>query len=368
MSKNSERRVLIVEDDEDQLELLKRHLEHDKFLVEQASDGEEIISKINSFSPHILLLDVNLPGKSGLDILEEINTSMVDSYFATLLMSASIDKQTRIEGFMHGAYDFLQKPVDFLELSLKLRNIIRMRMIDEKLRFLNEKLEREKKLLTKYFSYDLVEQILNEEVSTDLGGKNVEASILFFDVRNSTGMAEKMLPENFSHLLSEIIAGVMKQIFHNYGSVNKLLGDGVLATFGAPLTHPDDAAFSVKCALEIQHFMKEFNEQKSQELGMEINYGIGISTGIVFAGNIGSSQRIEYTVLGDAVNLASRLQALTKQLNHNLVVEMKTARKAAKRYSFSEIGIHSVAGRETPVEVFGVSGARDEDGHLWFTR
>ncbi len=344
-------RILIAEDDPEQLTLLTKILKINRVEIIAALNGHEAFEKSVQFSPHVALIDVQMPGMNGIEALAKINTTIHDDPPAVILMSATLNKEIRIQGFSDGAQDFIQKPVDPLELTLKIQNILRMRMISEKIRDLNEKLRKEKKLLTKYFSNDLVEKILSEEISTDLGGQNVKVTILFFDLRNSTTIAESLPPDVFSAFLSEITGGVMKRVFASGGSVNKILGDGILATFGAPIPSESDPENALNCALEIGKYIAEYNGRRPEFLEAPVQYGIGIATGVVFAGNIGSVERIEYTVLGDAVNIAARLQAMTKEAGEKILTEDETIRTLKVQYNLKPLGAQTIRGRHSTVSI-----------------
>jgi adenylate cyclase len=154
------------------------------------------------------------------------------------------------------------------------------------------------------------------------------------------------------------------------GSVNKIIGDALLATFGCPVRGKNDARNAVECALAIRDTLRFFNDTKPAYLTTDISIGMGIATGPVFAGTIGSYRKMEYTVIGDTVNVASRLETLTKQTRFDLIVDSKTRELAGPDLLVKKLQVTRVRGRTKPMEIFLVEGfedrARSGSGEVFF--
>ncbi len=159
----------------------------------------------------------------------------------------------------------------------------------------------------RYFSPDLAKQIADHGEEVKLGGTKREVVIMFTDIRGFTSMSEKMAPDDVAQLLREYFTEMVEIIFRNGGTLDKFIGDAIMALWGAPFNTPDDADKAMTAAIEMQRALTELNRHWEEGGKPPINIGIGINFGEVFAGNVGSEQRLEYTVLGDAVNTASRL-------------------------------------------------------------
>ncbi len=176
---------------------------------------------------------------------------------------------------------------------------------------LSDRIRREALVLSnfqRYFSPDLAKQIADhgEEMKLDMGAKR-EVVIMFTDIRGFTSMSEKMAPDDVAHLLREYFTEMVEIVFRNGGTLDKFIGDAIMALWGAPLSMEDDADKAMAAAIEMQRALAGLNQHWEASGKPAIQIGIGINFGEVFAGNIGSEQRLEYTVLGDAVNTASRL-------------------------------------------------------------
>jgi len=235
---------------------------------------------------------------------------------------------------------------------LTLRDVSELHAKNEELARRMEQVEQAKRLLERYFPENLVDYLVDQKHQVELEGKKLQATMLFCDVRNSTGIAEILGPGEFAGFLSELFTGLMDLTYANGGSVNKLLGDGLLITFGAPFAEGNDTLNCVRLALQIRAYLEAFNETRNEKLISPVGMGIGISTGIVFAGNIGSQRRVEYTVLGDAVNTASRLEALTKTTGYDILIDPETSLRVSDEIKVEPIGFYEIRGKKEALELF----------------
>jgi adenylate cyclase len=210
----------------------------------------------------------------------------------------------------------------------------------------------ERQALERFLSGAIVEKILANPDQIHLGGENQTATIMFTDIRGFTRMAEKMEPQQVVELLNEYFTEMTDLIFENGGTLDKYLGDGIMAVFGAPITKPDDPARSVKTAIEMQRAMVRLNRDWEARGQPALRAGVGVNTGAVTAGNIGSTKRMDYTVIGDAVNLASRLCA--NAAGGQILVSESTFAQLGGSRPAKKLEPIRVKGRDTPVEVYEI--------------
>jgi adenylate cyclase len=188
-----------------------------------------------------------------------------------------------------------------------------------------------------------------------LDGELVTCTVLFADIRDFTGISEALPATRLIKILNEYFARMSAVVVDERGFVNKFGGDSLLAVFGTPLNpEPDHASCGVHAALRMQSVLAEFNRDQNEAWLPQIVIGIGIATGDVVAGNVGSETKLEYTVIGDAVNVASRLQAMTKELGLPILANGETARAASAVARFDRVAEVSVRGKSRPVDVFSV--------------
>lgn len=210
----------------------------------------------------------------------------------------------------------------------------------------------ERKALERFLSSSIVEKILANPGEVHLGGENQTATILFADIRGFTRMSEHMEPQSIVELLNEYFSEMTDLIFDNGGTLDKYLGDGIMALFGAPLAKPDDVRRSVKTAAEMQRALAQLNQQWEARGQKALQIGIGVNTGPVTAGNIGSSRRMDYTVIGDAVNLASRLCANAK--GGQILISESTFQHLEGGFAAKRLEPIRVKGKEAPVDVYEI--------------
>jgi adenylate cyclase len=222
-------------------------------------------------------------------------------------------------------------------------------------RSLREK-EMIKHAFTRYVAREVVEEILKDPEHLVLTGERREATVLFCDIRGFTPLSERMSPEDVVLLLNEFYALMIETVFKHDGTLDKFLGDAVMAVFGAPIAHPDHAVRAVRTAIAMQEGITALNEARAKEGKERIQVGIGVSVGEVVAGTVGSGERMEYTVIGDSVNLASRLESNAKP--GRILISERTYDKVRNLVEVVPLGPIKVKGKEEQVEVFELVGHR----------
>lgn len=185
-----------------------------------------------------------------------------------------------------------------------------------------EEREKLKGLFGQYLTREVSEEILNGRVK--LGGDYFEATIMFTDIRNFTSMSEKMSPEEVLSFLNSYMEKMIDVIVKHGGIIDKFMGDGILATFGVPVRTDNHPKQAILAALDMKKALSILNEIREKEGNEPIKIGIGVHTGLVIAGNIGNNYKTEYTIIGDTVNLASRIEGLTKEYKSSILISGAT--------------------------------------------
>ncbi len=213
-----------------------------------------------------------------------------------------------------------------------------------------------KKLFGQYVSPDVYHELVSHPELARLGGQRREMTVLFSDIRGFTTVSEHGQPEDIVHLLNEYFTRMVKIVFEHKGTLDKFVGDMVMALFGAPLDDPDHADHAVETALDMIEALGRLNAKWRAEGRPAIEIGIGINTGPMIAGNIGSAQIMSYTVIGDAVNLGSRLESLNKQYGTRIIISDATRQRLTGRYDVRPLGEIVVKGKTQPVTIFELLG------------
>ena len=184
-----------------------------------------------------------------------------------------------------------------------------------------------------------------------LGGQNVESTVMFSDIRGFTTLTEQLGAQGTVALLNEYFTLMVDCIQHEEGMLDKFIGDAIMAAFGIPVRHEDDADRAVRAAISMIETLNKWNRQRASEGKLPVNIGIGLNTDIVVSGNIGSNKRMDYTIIGDGVNLASRLESACKQYGAKILISEFTMRKLKGTYRQREIDLVVVKGKTQPVAI-----------------
>jgi len=291
-------RILAVDDNKQNLELLSKALTAAGYEVVTALDGPTALGLIDSAPADLVLLDVMMPGMSGYEVCERIRANDATRLLPVVMLTALSEVSHRIRGIEAGADDFLSKPFNREELLTRVRSLLRIKE-------LHDDIETKNYLLRTLFGRYVSEEVAAEIVADPgrhlkLGGEKREVTVLFGDLRGFTPLAERLDPEDAVDILNVYLTIVIDTVFEFSGTLDKFRGDGFMAFFGAPMRRDDDPVNAVHCAVAMQERLKDVTFAKFPDL--RLHMGIGINTGVVLAGNIGSERRTDYTVIGNEVN------------------------------------------------------------------
>ncbi len=213
--------------------------------------------------------------------------------------------------------------------------------------------------LCRYMAREVAEQVLQDKSKGQLGGQRTEVAILMTDIRNFTTLSEQMDPWDIVALLNEYFPRIINVIFRHQGMVDKFIGDSILAVFGVPTPREDDALRAARAALEMRSQLDAINRERQRKKLTTIDMGIGITRGTVISGNIGSERRMDYTVIGDPVNLAARLEGLTKELKRKILISQRVQEAVHQEIPCESLGEFEVKGKREKVPVYAIKPPGD---------
>ena len=223
--------------------------------------------------------------------------------------------------------------------------------------------QRARSMLSRYLPPDIVKEMLKSPINAQLGSRRAELTVLFSDIRGFTSLSERVDPEVVVDLLNQYLTVMTETIFRHGGTVDKFEGDGILVFFGAPQVHADHPERAVRTALEMQDRLAELQGPWRELSDEPLRIGVAINTGEVMLGNIGSSRRMDYTIIGDTVNLAARLQDLTKEFGASVLISGNTQERVKHMCRLRNLGSVEVRGRQQHVELYEVESlAFETDG------
>jgi adenylate cyclase len=314
---------ILAVDDEPDFELLltqrfRRQIREGEFTFRFARDGEEALAALTA-EPDIdlILLDINMPVMDGLTLLARLREKQMP--VKAIIVSAYGDMTNLRTAMNRGAFDFVTKPVDLNDLEITIRKTLddigRLREIER----LRAAAERARSNLSRYFSPNLVDMLAERD--EPLGAvRRQTVAVLFADIVGFTSMAERMAPEAVVRMLRDYHERMTAQIFACGGTIDKYIGDEIFAVFGVPAASREDAANALKCANMMLRALDCWNEEREARGEPRLAVGVGLNYGPAVLGDVGSEHSFSFTVIGDTVNTASRLQRLTRSLETPLVV------------------------------------------------
>jgi len=307
--------LLVVDDEPLNRDLLTRRLERAGYRVTPAEDGPTALRAIGEGDYDLVLLDVLMPGMSGLEVLDAIRRLHSASDLPVVMATALGGSEDTVEALKRGANDYVTKPFDFPVVLARVETQLGLKRAAREIAALAQELEIRnafiRRIFGRYVSEEVVSSLLENPEGLEIRGEKRRVSILMSDLRGFSSLSEALSPPQVVSLLNDYL-GSMSEVIQRYGgTIDEFIGDAVLAFFGAPLSGEDDAERAVAAAIAMQLAMVQVNERNRRTGLPEIEMGIGIATGDVIVGNIGSEKRTKYGAVGSSVNLASRIESYT---------------------------------------------------------
>jgi adenylate cyclase len=323
-------RILVIDDSKTIRLMVNRVLSSDEeyhFICRETEDGEQAIRYLCACEqeelPDVIILDRNMPNMTGDECIQILKFDEIWQLIPVLFLTAQGDKKEIVKGLSTlQADDYLPKPFDTGEMLARIKVLVRIKLAEDKNRELNKYLMDSNKSLEKankfirntfgrYLSDEIVDAILESPDGLALGGEKRIVTIMMSDLRGFTGISETLPAESIVNIINIYLESMTEIILKYHGTIDEFIGDSILTIFGAPIQREDDAQRAVACALEMQLAMDKVNKINQELDYPEIEMGIGINTGELVVGNIGSQQRTKYGVVGHNVNLTSRIESYT---------------------------------------------------------
>jgi adenylate cyclase len=341
-------RLLIADDNKVNRLLLSRSVELLGHRVALAENGRIALEKLRSESFDLLLLDIEMPELDGFAVLEKLKADLKLREVPVIVTSSVEGLDNIVRCIDLGAEDYLPKPVNPVLLKARIgASLEKKRLRDQ-----------QKAVVRRFVTSEVADDLLQSGFA--LGGKRIHASVLFSDIRGFTALLESQGPEETIDLLNTYYMLMFDAIGGHGGSVNQIMGDGLMALFGAPLPLDNCAGNAVAAALEMVELIEQFNYERSAGNKPAIRIGIGVATGDVVAGYTGTQQRATYTCIGDTVNLAARLEAHTKVAGHGILIDDATQHALGSGVRMQALGEVPFKGKSAAVEIFAVTAGRPD--------
>jgi class 3 adenylate cyclase len=310
--------------------------------VEAVENGLLALQLLQQKPFDLVLLDIEMPGLDGFGLLERLLADPQLRDLPVIVTSALEGVANVVRCIELGAEDYLQKPVNPTLLKARMgASLEKKRLRDE-----------QRELVRRFATTEVAQDVARSGFS--LGGRHVDVAVLFCDIRSFTTLVEANTPDFVIELLNTYYTLMFDAINANGGVVNQIIGDGLMAIFGAPMSLQDHCTCAVSAALEMQAMMAQFSQEQVAAGLAPIHMGIGIASGPVIAGYTGTQTRATYTCIGDTVNIAARLEAHTKLAGRPILIDANTMAALSSIFEIEALGPLQLKGKVASVEVYSV--------------
>jgi adenylate cyclase len=341
-------RVLVVDDDWLNRDVLAAYFVHMGADCTSAPDGFKALELATSDPPDLILMDMAMPRMDGIEACHYLKSHPATQFVPVVIVTAMESDETRTRALAAGADDFITKPYSSVLLMTRARALLKIKHLTDTL---NQRTALLRRVLNRYVVEEVADAILlDPERRLQLGGETRMVTVLFADIRGFTPFTEKHTAAQVVEVLNRVFSALTRVVFKHEGTFDKYLGDAIMAFYGAPLAQADHPLRAVQTALEMQGVFQTLLSADPLLAGLGL--GIGLHSGEATVGNVGSDQVMDYTVIGDVVNVAKRLTeeappgvTLLSDATYALVQEIVEA---------EALGPRPIRGRVEPVTVFAL--------------
>ncbi len=340
--------ILVVDDNPDNIELICDILDTLGYDIHTAVDGISALEIARANHPDLMVLDVNMPGMSGFEVVEQLKQDELTSSIPIIMLTALSDVENRIHAMTLGAEDYLTKPFSPRELIARVERRLQSKVQTDDLKAKQQQI---RDTFERFVAAPIVQQMLKSPEQVKLGGKLQPITVLFADLEGFTSLSEHTDPEELLSVLNQYHSLVVKIIQRYNGTIDKFIGDCVMALYNTPVEQELHISNAVKAALHIQDELPWFHQTLAEPYRLKINFGI--HTGVAVVGNVGTTELMDYTAVGDTVNVSARLQGLA---DNGQILISQPVYEAVEDFVFARLrGPLAVKGRQNSVIVYEIS-------------
>ena len=357
-------KILIVDDEPFNLDLLEQELMDHDYIIERAGDGVEALEKADSFEPDLLLLDYMMPKMNGVEVVKQLRAHEKHRRIPVILLTAKATQEDKIAGLDAGADDYVTKPFDSFELLARVRAMLRIKelhdQLDEWNRTLTEKVQHQVNELQRmeklrgYLAPQIAETILGNEAELFKTHRR-EITAVFLDLRGFTAFSENAEPEEVIQFLRQYHEEMGKLVFKHEGTLERFVGDGIVVIFNDPILCENHPQKAVSMALDMRDRVAELRPGWIKK-GFDLDLGVGLSVGYATLGTIGFEGRMDYGTIGNVANLAARLCAEAK--GGQVLTDQKSLTRIEDQFDSEFVGEHHLKGINRPIMTYNIVSAK----------
>jgi len=357
-------KILIVDDEPFNLDLLEQELADYDYVIERAADGVEALEKTASFRPDVILLDYMMPRMNGLEVVKQLRASTEHKAIPVILLTAKATQEDKVAGLDAGADDYVTKPFDSVELLARVRAMVRLKEMHDTLEEWNRSLADtvQKQVselgrmgrLKRYLSPQIAETILGADEDLFKTHRR-DVTIVFLDLRGFTAFSDSAEPEEVMDFLRGYHGEMGKLVFKFEATLERFMGDGIVVIFNDPIPCEEHARKAATMALEMRDRVKELRAAWMKK-GYDLDLGVGLAAGYATLGTMGFEGRMDYGSVGNLPNLAARLCAEAK--GGQILTDQKTMSRLESHFMAEALPELSLKGISRPIAAFNITAPR----------
>ena len=334
--------ILVVDDHRTTRMKLSLGLKQQGHTVAEAENGREALEKLRADPFDLVLLDIMMPELDGYQVLEQMKADGALRDVPVIVISAQDELESMVRGIELGAEDYLPKSFNPVLLRARIGACLEKKRLRDQ----------QRKIFHTFTTRDIADELMANGFT--LGGKTINATVLFADICSFTAYAEQHDATEVLDFLNEYFAAMFDPISGHGGIVNQIIGDGLMALFGTVNQKADPCEEAVLAAIEMMAVLEKLNQTRLLGGKTQINIGVGIASGTVMAGYAGTQHRATYTCVGDAVNLAARIESYTREVNRPILIDSHTRACLPDTITVDSLGKTIFKGKTVPVQIYSV--------------
>ena len=357
-------KILIVDDEPFNLDLLEQELMEQDYIIERAVDGIDALTKTEAFKPDVILLDYMMPKLNGVEVLNRLRQSEQHKSLPVILLTAKASQEDKIAGLDAGADDYVTKPFDSFELLARVRAMLRIKQMHDALEEWNRTLAakvnqqvaelQRMERLTRYLSPQIAKTVLgNEEHLFKTHRRDI--TVVFLDLRGFTAFSDNAEPEEVMDFLRRYHAEMGRLVFKYEGTLERFMGDGIVVIFNDPLPCEDHVERAARMTIEMRDRVKELRATWLK-MGYDLDLGVGVAAGYATLGTMGFEGRMDYGTIGNLPNLAARLCAEAK--GGQILTDLKTMSRLDHLFAGEALDEVHLKGISRPIMAYNLVGLK----------
>lgn len=347
--------ILVVDDDWMIREVLETYLTLNGYHVITTHSGEKALEMAFANPPDLIMLDVRMPGIDGYELCRYLKNDVRTRFTPVVMVTALEADDDKLQAIKAGADDFITKPFNSLMMLTRVKSLLRIKHLHDELEARNQLV---RQILSRYVAEDVAREILADPNKyLRLGGETRSITVFFADIRGFTSFAEQHTASEVVAVLNRIFTELTEVVFEYRGTFDKYIGDELMAFFGAPVAHEDDTLNALRMALDM---LAKFHHLKTQINCLDLcslELGIGLHSGEAAVGNVGSERVMSYTVIGDTVNTARRLQEIA--LPGQVLISEATYRLVEPHVNARRLEPRQLLGKRDPIIIYELNAILD---------